>query len=36
MIGNSAEDIPLKASFEVKYPDTVLDRGLSTTPDLAR
>ncbi len=36
MIGNSAEDIPLKASFEVKYPDTVVDRGLSTTPDLAR
>ncbi len=36
MIGNSAEDIVLKTSFDVKYPNTVLDRGLSTTPDLAR
>lgn len=36
MIGKSAEDIVLRGSFEVKYPDTVVDRGLSTQPDLAR
>jgi beta-glucosidase len=36
MIGNSAEDIPMRASFEVKPSDWVVDRGLSTQPDLAR
>ena len=36
MIGNSAEDIALRDSFQVKYADTVLDRGLDTQPDLAR
>jgi hypothetical protein len=34
--GNSAEDIALRDSFEVKGADPVPDRGLSTQPDLAR
>jgi beta-glucosidase len=36
MIGNSAEDIALRESFEVKTDDPILDRGVSTQPDLAR
>ncbi len=36
LIGNSAEDIALRGSFEVRAAHSVLDRGLSTQPDLAR
>lgn len=36
MIGNSAEDIALRGSLEVRDADSVPDRGLSTQPDLAR
>lgn len=36
MIGNSAADIALRDSFQVRIPDTVLNRGVSTQPDLAR
>jgi len=36
MIGNSAEDIALRNSFEVRPSDTILNRGISTQPDLAR
>lgn len=36
MIGNSSADIALRGSFEVKSNGFVLDRGLSTQPDLAR
>jgi beta-glucosidase len=36
MIGNSAEDIALRESFEVKTADPSEDPGVSTQPDLAR
>ena len=35
-IGNSAEDIALSESFEVKSGDSIVDPGVSTQPDLAR
>jgi beta-glucosidase len=36
MIGKSAENIALRGTFEVKAAGSVLGRGISTQPDLAR